>query len=171
MHCIRRVAFLGDEMLMELDQLYQELILDHNAHPRNFGSLPDATAEAVGDNPLCGDHIEVQVCMQGDTLRDIRFSGQGCAIAKASASLMTETVRGKTVQQIRRLFELFHTLITQGKEPEDSSLLGKLNALAGVGRFPMKTFVEFANKLDRFLMDFLWKLSITGFTSSFRYKS
>ncbi|MEM7496012.1 MAG: Fe-S cluster assembly sulfur transfer protein SufU [Myxococcota bacterium] len=121
----------------EVTSLYQELILDHNTNPRHFGPLPDATAHAVGDNPLCGDHIEVQLRLSGNVIQKVHFSGQGCAIAKASASMMTQAVRGQSPQQAQQLFNAFHALV-KGEAVRSDVSLGKLDAFAGVGRFPMR---------------------------------
>ncbi len=118
-------------------QLYQELILDHNTHPRNFGPLPRATAQGVGDNPLCGDRIEVQVCVQDNRVVKVHFCGAGCAIAKASASMMTEAVQGKTAQQVQQLFDAFQALVKQQQAVPEVAL-GKLAVFAGVGKFPMR---------------------------------
>ena len=124
-------------MLEGQQQLYQELILDHNSHPRNFGPLQQATAQGVGDNPLCGDRIEVQVRVQDNQVVKVHFCGAGCAIAKASASIMTEAVQGKTTQQIEQLFNAFHALVKR-QEHVPGVELGKLTVFAGVGKFPMR---------------------------------
>lgn len=121
----------------EVTGLYQELILDHNTNPRHFGPLLDATASAVGDNPLCGDRIEVQLRLLGNVIQKVHFSGQGCAIAKASASMMTQAVQGLSPDQARRLFDAFQALV-KGEPPRSDVSLGKLDAFAGVGRFPMR---------------------------------
>lgn len=124
--------------MSDLRDLYQEVILDHNRRPRNFGSLPDATHVADGHNPLCGDRLRVAVHIDGDRIADVRFEGSGCAISKASASLMTESVKGRTLSEIDDLFEGFHQMVTAspGKPPDPA--LGKLAVLAGVGEFPMR---------------------------------
>ncbi len=122
---------------MELRDLYRDVILDHNRQPRNFGRLAQATAHAEGHNPLCGDRLTLTVRLAGDRIEDIRFEGKGCAISTASASLMSEAVKGKDRGEIRRLFESIHDLLTrQGAEPDPS--LGKLAALSGVREFPSR---------------------------------
>jgi nitrogen fixation protein NifU and related proteins len=119
-----------------LGDLYQEVILDHNAKPRNFGKLPEATHRCEGFNPLCGDRLTVYVKLAGDRIEDIRFDGSGCAISKASASLMTSTLKGKTRAEAVRLFDDFHALVTTDNDGSDS--LGKLAVFAGVREFPMR---------------------------------
>jgi nitrogen fixation protein NifU and related proteins len=122
---------------MDLKELYREVILDHNRSPRNFGRLTPADAEAAGHNPLCGDKLDITLRLNGDRLEDLRFEGQGCAISTASASLMTEVVKGQTREQIASLFEEIHELLTdRSHEPQRD--LGKLMALAGVAEFPAR---------------------------------
>lgn len=121
--------------MSDLGDLYQEVILDHYRRPRNFGALPDADRSAQGDNPLCGDRLSVQLKLKGDVIEDIRFRGAGCAISVASASIMTESVRGKTVAEARALFEKFHAMVTGRGGAGD---LGKLEAFAGVSGFPVR---------------------------------
>ena len=116
----------------ELRDLYQEVILDHNKHPHNFGELTDADRHADGFNPLCGDKLVVYVNLHGDTITDIRFEGSGCAISKASASLMTDAVKGKTLVETRGLFDRFLNLVTDGDVADDDEALGKLAVFAGV---------------------------------------
>jgi nitrogen fixation NifU-like protein len=116
--------------------LYQEVILDHYKRPRNFGTLEHPDRTAVGHNPLCGDRVTVYVTMQGNTLADIRFQGSGCAISTASASLMTESVRGKTQSDAESIFDAFHKLVT-GKNASPSNL-GKLAAFSGVSEYPLR---------------------------------
>ena len=124
---------------MELRDLYQEVILDHNKRPRNWGVLDPASHHAEGTNPLCGDQLTLYVAVDGDTVRDIRFEGSGCAISKSSASLMTESVKGKSLQQIEQLFASVHAAMTgQGEDEVDSSLLGKLAVFQGVREFPSR---------------------------------
>ena len=120
----------------DLSELYQEVILDHSRKPRNFRALPDATRSAEGNNPLCGDHYTVFVKLDGDIIRDVAFQGEGCAISKASASMMTDYLKGKTAEDARRSFALYQNLITTGAADGDS--LGKLRAFAGVHQFPMR---------------------------------
>jgi nitrogen fixation NifU-like protein len=123
--------------MSELNDLYQEVILDHNRRPRNFRVIDPATARQEGYNPLCGDRLTLYLTLDGDVIKDVSFQGSGCAISKASASLMTEQVKGKTVGQARELFERFHAMITSNPgAPADD--LGKLNVLAGVREFPTR---------------------------------
>jgi len=118
------------------DALYQEIILEHNRKPRNFREMENADRTIEGRNPLCGDSLTLWVKMQGDTIEDVSFKGQGCAISKASASLMTTAVKGKTREEAEEIFERFHDLVT-GKLPElEQKALGSLRAFAGVARFP-----------------------------------
>jgi nitrogen fixation NifU-like protein len=119
-----------------LEALYQETILDHNRRPRNFRELAGATGHSEGRNPLCGDQVSVWVRVDGDRLEEVTFQGQGCAIAKASASLMTAAVAGKTRDEVDAIFERFHAMVT-GKSPGDASL-GSLRALGGVSKFPIR---------------------------------
>lgn len=124
----------------ELRDLYQEVILDHNKRPRNFGSLPDATREADGYNPLCGDKVHVYLKLDDGRVEDVRFEGEGCAISTASASLMTDAIKGKTLGEIDTLFASFHELLTGDPSvaahagPE----LGKLAVMEGVRAYPMR---------------------------------
>ena len=123
--------------MSDLSDLYQEVILDHNRRPRNFGVLADATHHAEGYNPLCGDRLTLFLKLEGDVITDVSFEGSGCAISKASASLMTDTLKGRGVADARALFERFHRMVTTppDREVED---LGKLSALAGVREFPVR---------------------------------
>lgn len=125
--------------MSDLRELYQEVILDHNRHPRNFGYLEDADRDAQGYNPLCGDRITVRVKLDGDKIQDIKFEGSGCAISTASASVMTETLKGKTLAEAKALFEQFHDLVT-GKADGEAGIaeLGKLAVFAGVSEFPVR---------------------------------
>ena len=122
--------------MSDLRELYQEVILDHSRHPRNFGKCPTCNRDAKGHNPLCGDRITVQLDLQGDTIKDVHFEGQGCAISVASASLMTEMVKGKKVSEAKQLFDQFHTLVTGGEA--DGVDLDKLEVLAGVRDYPVR---------------------------------
>ncbi len=122
---------------MELAELYRDLILDHNRKPRNFGRLGEPARHAQGHNPLCGDQLTVFVRLDGQTVSDIRFEGSGCAISTASASLMTEAVKGKDRAAIDALYTRVHDLLTQQHTPADASL-GKLAALSGVHEFPAR---------------------------------
>lgn len=119
-----------------LEALYQETILEHNRRPRNFRELLNATGHSEGTNPLCGDHIHVWARLDGDRIAEVTFQGQGCAISKASASLMTAAIAGKTRAEAEQIFERFHAMVT-GKEPGDASL-GSLRALGGVSKFPIR---------------------------------
>lgn len=121
---------------MSLRDLYQEIIVDHGKLPRNFGKLSTANHAQAGHNPLCGDKLMVYLLEEDGVVLDVRFEGAGCAISVASASLMTEAVKGKTVQEIENLFGAFHLLVTDGKEPAMD--VGKLAAFAGVAEFPVR---------------------------------
>ena len=123
--------------MSDLSDLYQEVILDHNRSPRNFRRMEGASHRAEGFNPLCGDRVTVFVQIEGDRIADVTFEGSGCAISKASASLMTDELKGSTVADARRLFERFHRMVTT---PSDQAVeeLGKLSALAGVREFPVR---------------------------------
>ena len=123
--------------MSELLDLYQEVILDHNRRPRNFGPLATANRSARGDNPLCGDKIRLALEVEGGRIAEVAFEGAGCAISTASASLMTEAVRGKTVEEVHELFHRFHDLMT-GKAEPGAAGLGKLEALGGVREYPMR---------------------------------
>ena len=125
----------------ELRELYQEVILDHTRKPRNLREIPDAGRRAEGFNPLCGDRATVYLELDGDVIRDVSFTGKGCSISTASASMMTEALKGKTRAEAERLFERFHELITappdQAGEKADRDL-GKLEVFAGVCEFPVR---------------------------------
>jgi len=122
--------------MSDLRELYQEVILDHSRRPRNFGACPHCNRDAKGHNPLCGDRISVQLDVEGDTIKDAHFQGQGCAISMASASLMTEMVKGKTVAEAKILFDSFHNLVTGGEA--NGVDLDKLEVLAGVRDYPVR---------------------------------
>jgi nitrogen fixation protein NifU and related proteins len=122
---------------MELKDLYRDVILDHNRQPRNFGRLDPADATADGHNPLCGDRLTVSLRLTGDKITDIRFEGKGCAISTASASLMSEAVKGRDRAAVHELFNKIHALLTQTNAPVAESL-GKLAALSGVREFPSR---------------------------------
>jgi len=121
---------------MDLADLYRDVIVDHNRSPRNRGRLPGATHHADGDNPLCGDRLSLDVELEGDVIRDLRFEGSGCAISTASASLMSEAVKGRTRIETAEIFGAVHRMLTG--EPADPARLGKLAALAGVREFPAR---------------------------------
>ena len=122
---------------MDLKDLYRDVILDHNKHPRNFGRLEHPDAHADGHNPLCGDRLSVFVKLDGDRIEDLRFEGKGCAISTASASLMTEAVKGKDKAAVSQLFEKIHSLLTQ-QDAVPGAELGKLAALSGVREYPSR---------------------------------
>ena len=126
-------------MSSDLQDLYQEVVLDHGKRPRNFREVEGANRRADGYNPLCGDQLTVTLRMEGDVIRDIGFQGQGCAISRASASLMTGALKDKTREQAEHLFEQVHKLVTEGPEAvADSEALGKLAVLSGVSEFPTR---------------------------------
>ena len=122
---------------MDLKELYRDVILDHNRHPRNFGPLEGANHHAEGNNPLCGDRLSLSVRLAGERIADIRFEGKGCAISTASASLMTEAVKGKDRGEVQALFARVHALLTEPEVTPDTAL-GKLAALSGVREFPAR---------------------------------
>ena len=121
-----------------LSELYQDLILEHNRSPRNFRDMPEADAHAEGNNPLCGDQVRVFVRLNGDTIEDVSFQGSGCAISRASGSLMTAAVKGKSRGQAAALFDRFHGLVTGALPAAEAESLGKLAAFAGVAEFPIR---------------------------------
>ncbi len=122
-----------------LRELYQEVILDHNKSPRNFGRLEHPDRKVDGYNPLCGDHFTIFLKLDGDRIADIRFEGTGCAISKASASVMSSIVKGKTISEAEELFGEFHDLVTGVSDPlERMEKLGKLAAFSGVSEFPAR---------------------------------
>jgi nitrogen fixation NifU-like protein len=123
---------------MQLAELYRDVILDHNRRPRNFGAVDSPSARIEGFNPLCGDHLVLTLKMQDEHIADIRFEGHGCAISTASASLMTEAVKGKTRAEAMAIFERMHQLLTDDAAPVDDAQLGKLAALSGVREFPAR---------------------------------
>lgn len=123
----------------ELRTLYQEIILDHNKHPRNYRALEGADRVVEAYNPLCGDHYTIYLALDGDLIREITFQGSGCAISKSSASVMSTTLKGKTKQEAEAWFERFHHLVTEGLGPgEDPESYGKLAAFSGVSEFPAR---------------------------------
>ena len=125
--------------MSELSDLYQEVILEHNKNPRNFRDIEDADQSADGRNPLCGDALRVYVKMDGDVVGDVAFKGSGCAISKASASMMTQAVKGKTREDSEALFNEFHRMVTGDLDIEtDENQLGKLKIFAGVLEFPAR---------------------------------
>lgn len=122
-------------MFDELNDLYQQVILDHCKHPRNFRELPAATCSAQGHNPLCGDQLKLFLVMDGDKIKDAAFVGSGCCISKASASLLTDSVKGKSKADVQKMFDLVHELVTTGEVKGD---VGKLAVFAGVHKFPAR---------------------------------
>ena len=122
--------------MSDLADLYQDVILDHSRHPRNFGHPDDANREAQGNNPLCGDRVTVYLHINGEVIEGASFEARGCAISLASASMMTEMVKGRTVAEARDLFDRFHRLVTE--EDGDGDGLNELEALSGVREFPMR---------------------------------
>jgi len=122
-------------MFDDLSDLYQQVILDHCKRPRNFHEMPQATCSAQGHNPLCGDQLKLFLALDGDKIRDISFTGSGCCISKASASLLTEAVKGKTKADVKMLFDKVHDMVTTGKVADD---VGKLAVFAGVHKYPAR---------------------------------
>ena len=123
--------------MSDLADLYQEVILDHNRRPRNFRQIAEATRTQEGYNPLCGDRLKLYVKLEDSVIRDVAFEGSGCAISKASASLMTEAIKGKTVDEARQLFERFHDMVMSAPDTPAADL-GKLSVLAGVREYPTR---------------------------------
>jgi nitrogen fixation protein NifU and related proteins len=123
-------------MFDELQELYQQVILDHSRSPRNYLKLVGANRIAEGHNPLCGDRVTVYLRLEDDIIREVAFQGEGCAISKASASMMTELLKGKTRDEARKVFDKFHDMVTTGAPNLDE--LGKLAAFAGVNKFPAR---------------------------------
>jgi nitrogen fixation NifU-like protein len=125
---------------MDLRELYQEVILDHSKRPRNFRALADANRRAEGHNPLCGDRATVYLRVEDDVVREASFEGSGCSISTASASMMTDALKGKTLAEVRSMFESFHQLVTAdpSKAQTAAAELGKLGVFAGVHEFPMR---------------------------------
>ena len=124
--------------MTDLRELYQEVILDHNKHPRNYSELKGHNCQAEGYNPLCGDHLYIYLHCADDRISDISFTGSGCAISKASASIMTTMLKGKTLEEARDIFRSFHKLITSDETQSDLEALGKLAVFSGVREFPVR---------------------------------
>jgi nitrogen fixation NifU-like protein len=122
-------------MFDDLNDLYQQVILDHCRKPRNFHELPQPSCTAQGQNPLCGDQLKLFLRTDGEVVKDISFVGSGCCISKASASLLTESVKGKTKRDVKVLFEKVHDMVTTGRQPDD---VGKLAVFAGVHKYPAR---------------------------------
>jgi len=121
-----------------LSELYQNVILEHNRSPRNYRPMENANREAQGHNPLCGDQVTVRLRIEDGTIQDASFQGSGCAISKASASLMTAAVKGRTRREAEELFGRFHRLVTGTLDPAESETLGKLAVFSGVSEFPVR---------------------------------
>ncbi len=151
-------------MDQELKELYQQVILDHNKSPRNFRQMENASSQAEGYNPLCGDHIDVYVLVEDGIVKDVSFNGEGCAISKASASVMTSMLKGKSKEEAEKLFNKFHDLVT-GKLGDDVDVdeLGKLAVFAGVQEFPDR------NKILESRLSFL--LTLVYFVLPYFYKN
>lgn len=125
--------------MSDLRDLYQDVILEHSKTPRNYRELPAANHKAEGFNPLCGDRFTVYVTLDGDAIRDVSFQGSGCAISKASASMMTQSVKGKTTAEAEKIFGRFHEMVTgHASANQDESELGKLAVFSGVSEFPVR---------------------------------
>ena len=124
--------------MSDLRELYQQVILDHNKNPRNFHEMEDATRRVDGYNPLCGDHYTVFLKTDGDKIAEVSFTGSGCAISKASASVMSSTVKGKSKEEAEHLFDTFHRLVTGDASGLSASDLGRLAAFSGVSEFPAR---------------------------------
>ena len=124
--------------MSDLRELYQQVILDHNKNPRNFREMEDATSRVDGYNPLCGDHYTIFVKTDGDSIAEVSFTGSGCAISKASASVMSSTVKGKSKAEAERLFDTFHRLVTGDASGLSAADLGRLAAFSGVSEFPAR---------------------------------
>ena len=125
--------------MWDLTELYRDVILDHNRNPRNFGKPEGTTVSLVGNNPLCGDRLMIHLVMEGDTIRALGFEGQGCAISTASASVMTESLEGKTRADAEKAFRKFHDFLTTDSDEEaDIETMGEIAALGGVRRFPIR---------------------------------
>ena len=120
----------------ELQELYQQVIIDHNQNPRNFHEIEHASHSAKGHNPLCGDKIDIYLIVKGNTIIEVGFTGSGCAISKASSSLMTEKLVGKTIAEAEELFDIVHEMVTNGNA--DENVVGKLAVLSGVHKFPAR---------------------------------
>ena len=124
--------------MSDLRELYQQVILDHNKNPRNFREMPSASRKVEGYNPLCGDHYTVFLDLDGGVIRDVSFTGNGCAISKASASVMSSMVKGKQKDEAERLFDTFHRLVTGDASSLSAADLGRLAAFSGVSEFPAR---------------------------------
>jgi nitrogen fixation NifU-like protein len=126
--------------MADLQELYQSIILDHNRRPKNYGALDGATRSAEGRNPLCGDEVKVELKVADDTIQDVHFTASGCAVSRASASIMTQAVKGKSRAEVDRLFAQFHDLVTGKFKPDavEARAMGEIAAFSGVSRFPVR---------------------------------
>jgi nitrogen fixation NifU-like protein len=124
--------------MSDLRELYQQVILDHNKNPRNFREMPDATNRVDGYNPLCGDHYTIFLKLEDGTIQEVSFTGSGCAISKASASVMSSTLKGKSKEEAEKLFDTFHSLVTGDASGLSAAELGRLAAFSGVSEFPAR---------------------------------
>lgn len=125
--------------MSDLRELYQEVILDHSKHPKNYHKMEDATHTAEGYNPLCGDHFLLYLKIENGIIKDISFEGSGCAISKASASIMTSIIKGKSLEEAKKIFENFHSFVTGNVNKDfDPNSLGKLAVFSGVSEFPVR---------------------------------
>ena len=124
--------------MADLRDLYQEVILEHSKQPRNYRELTDADRRVEGYNPLCGDHFTVYLKMDGEKIQDVTFQGSGCAISKASASMMTQSVKGKTLAEAEKIFDQFHKLVTGAERNGNQEQMGKLAVFSGVSEFPVR---------------------------------
>ena len=124
--------------MADLGDLYQEILLEHNSRPKNFRQLKDATATADGFNPLCGDKITLYIKVEGGAVTDVGFQGTGCAISRASASMLTQSIKGQTVARAQEIFQAFHTMLTEPGAELDYDTLGDLETLSGVIEFPTR---------------------------------
>ncbi|MEO8378799.1 MAG: Fe-S cluster assembly sulfur transfer protein SufU [Acidobacteriota bacterium] len=124
--------------MSDLRELYQQVILDHNKNPRNFHEMADATNRVDGYNPLCGDHYTIFLKLEDGTIREVSFTGSGCAISKASASVMSSTLKGKSKEEAEKLFDTFHSLVTGDASGLSAAELGRLAAFSGVSEFPAR---------------------------------
>ena len=125
-------------MSADLSDLYQEVVLDHSKRPRNFRAMEEATASVQGFNPLCGDQLTLYLKMEGELVKDVSFLGQGCAISRASASLLTAAVKDRSKEEALKLFEKVHRLVTEGPDKVNPEEVGKLAVLSGVSEFPAR---------------------------------
>ena len=124
--------------MSDLQDLYQEVVMDHNRRPRNFRKLEDANRSAKGYNPICGDQLTLYLKVEDDVITDVGFQGSGCAISRSSASMMTESVKGRSVAEAAEIFEAFHQMLTEPGADHDYDLLGDLESMSGVSEFPIR---------------------------------